>query len=228
MEGQIISPALHNKPGFDSNDSQKSGYEKIYDWVAESLNNADLAANAGPLGLEPWPDGGVVVNLFGRKYLVDNKGVRALDGLPTSFNHLSLAGHYAMSQGRRPASNDFVKLSALSGLPAGTGQGTFDRDAISKPLARRFGHDPDGLEKVALKIGGRVELRVPGQVSKYIFEPFPRIPIKLVFEEPDEEYDPEFLILYDSSCSDYMEFEALAFLGGVLMKELLDYNKDNG
>jgi hypothetical protein len=205
----------------------KSGYEKIYDWVAESLTSFDLEGNAGRLGLEVHPEGGVVVKLFGRDYLVDKSGARVMDGKPTSFNHMSLVGHYAMSKGIAPAKNDFVKLSVLSGVPAGTGQGSFDRDAISKPLARRFGNDPDGLDKAVLRIGGRIVERVPGRGRKYDFEVFPKIYMRLVFEEPDEEFEPEFLILYDSSSIEYMEFEALAFLGGVLMRELLGWENED-
>ncbi|MDR2367631.1 MAG: DUF3786 domain-containing protein [Deltaproteobacteria bacterium] len=207
--------------------AQKSGYEKIYDWVAESLTGFDLEANAEPLGLERDPGGGVVVKLFGRDYLVRNDGAKVMDGKPTSFNHLSLAAHYAMSQGRAPAAMDFVKLGALSGVPAGTGQGAFDREAISKPLAKRYGHDREGLEAAVKRIGGRPwggsGEAERGQTWEYVFEVFPRIPMKLVFEEPDEEFGPEFIVMYDSKSIEYMEFEALAFLGGLLMRELLGY-----
>ena len=222
MEGGNVNGAA-GATGPGAQRSGKSGYEKIYDWVAESLAGFDLEANAQPLGLEARPGVGVVVRLFGRDYLVDNSGSKALDGKPTSFNHLSLVAHYAMSQGRSPASGDFVKLNALSGVPAGTGQGAYDRDAISKPLARRYGHDLAGLEEAVARIGGRPAPGGRGQSREYIFEAFPRIPMKLVFEEPDEECGPDFIILYDSRSPEYMEFEALAFLGGVLTRELLGW-----
>ncbi|MDR0621233.1 MAG: DUF3786 domain-containing protein [Deltaproteobacteria bacterium] len=213
-----------NGPVLGDKGAGKSGYEKIYDWVAESLVGFDLEANAEPLGLAPHPDGGVVVRFFERDYLVENGGAKVLDGKPTSFNHLSLVAHYAMSKGRSAASGDFVKLSVLSGVPAGTGQGAFDRDAISKPLARKYGRDPEALERAVLRIGGRVVPGARSQTREYVFDAFPRIPLKLVFEEPDEEFGPEFRIMYDSRSGDYMEFEALAFLGGILMKELVGWD----
>jgi hypothetical protein len=111
-------------------------------------------------------------------------------------------------------------------VPAGTAQGSYDREAISKPLARRFGDDPEGLVEAVLRIGGREVERVPGQGRAFIFEALPRVPLKLVFEEPDEEFGPEFIILYDRHSIEYMQFEALAFLGGLLLTELLGVQGD--
>ncbi|MDR1050914.1 MAG: DUF3786 domain-containing protein [Deltaproteobacteria bacterium] len=201
--------------------NEKSGYEKIYDWVVESLAGVDLAANAGPLGLKAHPSGGVVVPMFGREYLVDSGGARPLDGQHASYNHLSLAAHYARSSGRSEPSYNFVKLNSMSGILAGGSFGSFNRDAISKPLSRRFGEDLPALEEAVEKIGGRPDPSSSGPVHGYLFEAFPRVPLKLVFEEGDDEFDPDFMILYDRSGLDYMEFEALAFLGGVLLQELV-------
>lgn len=201
--------------------TQKSGYEKIYDWVVESLVDFDLEANAEPLGLKIHPEGGVVVSLFGRDYLVTNSGAKALDGQRTSFNHLSLVAHYAMSQGRSPASGDFMKLSALSGIPAGTASGGYDRNALSMPLVKRFGHDPEALEEAVMKLGGRREAKSAGPTREYLFEAFPKIPLKLIFEEADEEFEPDFHVMFDSRSIEYMEFEALGFLGGILIHDLL-------
>jgi hypothetical protein len=207
--------------GPGAQNAQKSGYEKIYDWVVESLADFDLQANAEPLGLKCHPEGGVVVSLFGRDYHVNNSGAKALDGLRASFNHLSLVAHYAMSRGRSPASGDFMKLSALSGIPAGTASGGYDRNALSMPLIKRFGHDPEALEAAVLRLGGRRDPKIGGQTREYLFDAFPRIVLKLIFEEPDEEFGPDFHIMFDSKSIEYMEFEALGFLGGILITDLL-------
>jgi hypothetical protein len=202
--------------------TQKNGYEKIYDWVAGSLPGFDLAANADHLGLTVRPGGGgVTVPFMGRDFLVTGEGASPLDGLPTGFNQKSLAAHYAMSSGRSTPRYDFVKLSSMTGILAGTGFGDFAKDAISKPLVRCFGQDLEALEKAVARIGGRKDPASSGPVHGYIFEAFPRIPLKLVFEEGDEDFEPEFMILYDRTGLDYMEFEALAFLGGVLIQELM-------
>jgi hypothetical protein len=221
MEGQDVTGRTAEAGPGQAQSAGKSGYEKIYDWVAGNLAGFDLEANAPHLGLRVHPGGGVVVGLFGRDYLVDQAGARALDGRPASFNHRSLVAHYAMSAGRGPASYEFVKLGVLSGVPAGTGQGAFERDAVSRPMALRFGHDLAGLEEAVRRIGGRVEPHVPGQGRKYTFEAFPLVPLRLVFEEPDEEFGPEFFVLFDGRGKEFMEFEALAFLGSLLIQELL-------
>ncbi|MDR1657687.1 MAG: DUF3786 domain-containing protein [Deltaproteobacteria bacterium] len=197
----------------------KSGYQKIYEWVASSLPGFDLAANAPHLGLELHPEGGVVVPLLGRNYLVETGGVRALDGNYAHFNRLSLAGHYAMSQGRGAPALDFVKLSVLSGTPMGTGGGSLERDRISGPLVKKFEQDFSGLESAISRLGGRPVPDISGGRS-WLIHALPLIVLKLIFYPADEEFEADFVLLYDRRSPEFMEFEALAFLGGSLVEEL--------
>jgi hypothetical protein len=206
-------------------EQKKSGYEKIYDWVVESLPKADLEANAPHLDLKVHPEGGVIVSLFGRDYLVDKTGARPMDGGKASFTSRSLVAHYAMSSGRAEPSLSFVTLNTLAKVPAGTANGSLQKEAISAPLVRKFGSDLAGLEEAVKRLGGRPEPVSQGGSHGYIFFPFPKIPLKLVFQEPDDEFEAEFSILYDSRGREFFEFEALAFLGGVLLDELLSHQR---
>jgi hypothetical protein len=221
--------------------AEKSGYEKIYDWVVESLSNVDLQANAEPLGLKVHPRGGVMVSLFGQDYLVNKTGAWPMDGdldgrldgnldgrldgdidkRKADFNRRSLAAHYAASPGRGKPSMTFVKLNALADVPEGTGEGSFAKDAFCAPLARKFGSDPSGLKKAVERLGGFSDNQNRPGSHGYIFFPFPLMPLKLVFHEADEEFEAEFSVLYDSRGKNFFQFEALAFLGAVLVEELL-------
>ncbi|MDR3203988.1 MAG: DUF3786 domain-containing protein [Deltaproteobacteria bacterium] len=199
----------------------KNGYLNIYNWVIESLPGYDLTENAKALGLKPLPGGAVVVPLLSREYLVDSSGVKALDEEHSDVNSLSIAAHYAMSRGRGLPSMSFASLFSMSGLSAGSGQGSFDRDAVSKPLAKRFASDLDGLNRAVTRLGGRKEPQLKKGTISYVLFALPRIPIKIVFNQADEDFEDEFSLLYDSRTLDFMEFEAVAFLGGLVVTELL-------
>lgn len=198
---------------------KKSGYESIYQWVTEKLPGFDLAGNAGPLGLNDNGDGSVTVNFFNRPYIVEASGVRPADGGPAGINHLSLAAHYAMSSGRGEPSLEFVPLGLLSGAVSGSWS-SYGREAVTAPLVRRFGDDLAGLESAIARLGGRPEGRSPSGGWSWLLFPVPKVPLRLIYHEADDEFEAEFRILYDRRGKDFMEFEALAFMGGILVGDL--------
>jgi hypothetical protein len=210
------------KAGVGQPGAGKSGYETIYEWVAAELPGFDLAGNAPHLGLEVHPGGGVVVRLLGRDYLVERGGVEPMDGRPAHFNRKSLAAHYAMSPGRGGPSMDFVKLGVLSGVPMAT-LGSFDRDAISAPLARRFESDPEALDRAVASLGGRPVDLAAGVGKGYDIPALPLVPMRLIFQPADEEFGAEFTLLHDRKSIEFMQFEALGFLGGALVEDLVRF-----
>lgn len=200
-------------------ETRYGGYQGIYQWVIDKLPGFDLAGNAPHLGLTDNGDGSVTVNFFNRDYLVDAAGVRPLDGWPAGVVHCSLVAHYAMSAGRGEPSQDFVPLEALSGTLPGSGS-SYRREAVIGPLLRRFADDSAGLETAVAGLGGRSEGRDPSGGLSWIFYPFPKVPLRLIYHEADDEFEAEFRILHERRSINFMEFEALAFMSGLLVDEL--------
>lgn len=200
-----------------------SGYEQIYLDLAKTLETFDLAANAPHLGLTVT-DGGVLADFFARTYRVDRAGVRPLDGGPAGVNHLSLIAHYAMSPGRGDPSGDFLPLSRMTGMVAG--QGDFEKSMVNAALARKFHGDESALAAAAEAVGGRPGERDQSGGRVWLFRPFPKVPLKLVFYEADDEFEAEYRLLFDSRATEFMEFEALGFLTGVFVREM--GGPDNG
>ena len=198
-------------------DQKISGYQQIYLDLAKKLECFNLAGNAPHLGLTA-SDGGVVVDFFNRAYRVDHDGVRPLDGGPAGVNHLSLIAHYAMSPGRGEPSGDFLPLSRLTGMVAG--QGDFEKSMVDASLGRKFHGDESALAAAAEAIGGLDEGRDPSGGRVWLFRPFPKVTMKLVFHEADDEFEAEYRLLFDARGTDFMEFEALGFLTGVFVGEM--------
>jgi hypothetical protein len=196
-----------------------NGYEQIYQWQAGKLAGFDLAGNAPGLGLTTDADGRVKVYFFGRLYLVDGKGVRPDDGGAAGINHLSLVAHYALSPGRGEPAYDFRPLGRLSGLMEA--QNSLIRQDVARALARRFDGDPAALAEQAGRIGGRFEGPDPSGGRSWLFHPFPKVPLRLIWHEADAEFESDYRLLFDSSSTAFMEFEALGFLAGVFVKEMV-------
>lgn len=195
-----------------------TGYRRIYLDLAEALKNFDLADNAPHLGLTVVQGGGVLVDFFNRTYRVDADGARPLDGGPAEINHLSLIAHYAMSPGRGEPSGCFLPLSRMTGMVEG--RGNFERSLVNSVLAKTFNGDGTALAAAAESIGGRDGGSDQSGGRPWLFRPFPKILLKLVYYEADEEFPAEYRLLFDSLATDFMEFEALGFLMGVFVREI--------
>lgn len=197
---------------------KSGGYEQICNDLMKQLSTFDLAANAPYIGLAPNDDGSINLTFFGREYRAEAGKVCPLDGRETGVNHLSLIAHYLMSPGRGEPSYSFLPLGRMSGMVEG--RGTYDRDAVNKPLASRFDGRLSDLSRAAERIGGKPEGRAPNGGLCWLFHPFPKVPVRLVHQEADLEFPADFRLLFDTTALNFMEFEALAFLAGVFVSEM--------
>ena len=194
-----------------------NGYEQIYLDLAADLAGFDLVSNAPHLGLLVV-EGRGELRFLGRDYRVSAMGVEVRDGRPVSFNHLSLVAHYAMSLGRGEPSGQFLPLRRLSGMVEG--QGAYDRDGLSRPLVRKFGSDRVSLEAAIASLEGCPAGPDPSGGLAWLFRPFPKVLMKLIYHPADEEFPAEYQLLFDSSATSFMAFEALGFLAGVFVGDI--------
>jgi hypothetical protein len=101
------------------------------------------------------------------------------------------------------------------------GQKTFDKGMMVKPLLREFGDDYDKFQSAALQLGGVPEGASSDGGQRWIFEVLPKIPVRLVFYQADDEFPADIQMLFDRSALRFMEFECLAFLSGCFTKALI-------
>ncbi|KXS56815.1 MAG: hypothetical protein AMR96_00530 [Candidatus Adiutrix intracellularis] len=195
-----------------------NGYEQIYQWQVGKLANFDLTGNAPSLGLTTDAVGRVKIYFFGRLYLVDGKGVWPDDGGSAGINHLSLVAHYALSPGRGEPAYDFRPLGRLCGLMEA--QNSLVLQDVARAMARRFDSDSAALAEQAERIGGCFEGPDPSGGYSWLFHPFPKVPLRLIWHKADAEFKSDYRLLFDSSSTAFMEFEALGFLAGIFVKEI--------
>ena len=84
---------------------------------------------------------------------------------------------------------------------------------MNTPLERYFGNDYVKFGEAAVKLGGIEE---EPQVGKHLwrFDVLPKIPLKIVFYEADDEFPFDIQIMLDKTALQFLEFEWLAFMVG--------------
>jgi hypothetical protein len=197
----------------------RSGYERIYLDLLPRLLQCDLVESARRLGLPVLGNSEVAVDFCGREYVITPTGVNPVDGKPVDVNFRSVLAYYLLSKGRGEPEYSFVPLTRMTGMIAG--QKTFDQGLMVKPLIREFGVDYDKFQFAARQLGGVLESPAEDGGHRWTFLVLPKIPLRLVFYEADDEFPADIQLLLDRTAPKFMEFECLAFLSGCFAKSLI-------
>lgn len=85
------------------------------------------------------------------------------------------------------------------------------------PFLKTFGHNPEGFEKAALKLGGKK--REMGDIS-FEIPVFPAVPVIYILWLGDEEVSPTGNILFNEAAPYYLPTEDYAIIGGMTVGKL--------
>ncbi|MDR3239249.1 MAG: DUF3786 domain-containing protein [Clostridiales bacterium] len=196
-----------------------SGYDQIYITLLPRLANCDIAESAKRLGLE-FRDGAARVNFLSREYRIDQNGVTPTDGGPAVFiNNRSVLIYYILSEGAGQPSYSFSPLFRLTGMIAG--QNAQSNGIMNDPMVKKFSGKVDLLNSALIQLGAVEQTPEPGSWS-WIIHPLPKIPVKIVYYEADDEFPADIDILFDDTAPRFMEFECLAFLCGCLISAVVE------
>jgi len=123
--------------------------------------------------------------------------------------------HYMLGQGETVPSGRWIAYREIPG--AGFYFSAFVKRAVD-PLKKAFGHNAAGLKQASLQLGGKaVE---PGDAA-FEFSLFPRVRIRLILWEGDEEFPPEASILFEDTIANFFSPEDIAWLAGMLVYRLM-------
>ena len=196
-----------------------SGYDRIYSGLLPELSRCNLAESAARLGLKFLPDGEVVAEFCGREYRITNLGVEPTDNQPVNVNYRSVLAHYILSKGSGDAEQSWVPLGRLSGMI--DGQKTHDKGMLLQPLIRELGDDYARFQDAARKVGGVAQPDSDDGAHVWTFRALPKIPVRLLFYEADDEFPADIQLFFDRSARRFLEYECLAFLTGCFVDSLL-------
>jgi len=199
---------------FDSD--QPNAYEKVYQGLAPKLAKADFAGPAQDLGLARREDG-LVIPLFGRDFVVGREGAAPLDHGPAEVADRIVLAYYAMHGGRGEPAESFRPYREL---PGGADFSRSLSVMINDPMARRFAHRLPNLEAAARKLGGSQAGYELSADFHYQFIALPKIPLRLVFNDADEDFPAEARVFFDITAPNFLDMECLAVLPVILVRLL--------
>lgn len=121
---------------------------------------------------------------------------------------------YIKTAGNKPLSGKWV---AFRDLKDGLIRSESFHEACESSLARVFDREPEGLKEKLLALGARNAEGFSAQQS-YVVDTLPRIPFLVLLWRGDDEFEPDCKILFDSSVTEYIDVEALLYLGIALVR----------
>lgn len=193
----------------------KKGYIQTYEWVVSLLKERDFAESAARLNLKLAFADVIEVDFLTRHYLIKKDGIEqkseSVEWRPCAegydYNLKSVLGYYVLSDATCNPVGDFCPLQSFS-------HGIFRGEDVAKrdPLATAFGQDYD-LFRDAAKLAG-MEFESEKSAGQYIwrYNLLPKIPVKLVYYEGDDEFPTKIQVLYDKTAIEFFKFEPLAVL----------------
>jgi hypothetical protein len=202
----------------------KNGSEQTYEWVIKLLQDCDFDESAKRLGLTLLSENKIESGFLGRKYIVAKDGIELAENRfnwsyktkENEYNLKSVLGYYVLSKADTEPLNDFCPLAHFS-------SGIFDKhgdDYANDPLTKAYGNDYGKFRAAAERLGMMFEKeKSPGQ---YVWQYglLPKIPVKLVYYEGDDEYPSKIQILLDKTAILFYKFEPLAVLHACLTHAL--------
>ena len=196
-----------------------TGYESIYLGLLPRLAECDFEECAARLAMPRPLDGAITLRFLGRDYRISREGIAPLDNKPGNVNNLSVIAYYALSQGAGDVGSEFAPMFTATG----SHQVKVD-NLMADPLVREFGADVGSFERAATRVGGIRESSADGKYV-WLFRALPKVPIRIVLYEEDEEFPAEAQILFERTAKRFMEFECLAFLAGCLASALVETSR---
>ncbi|MFH0731082.1 MAG: DUF3786 domain-containing protein [Pseudomonadota bacterium] len=122
--------------------------------------------------------------------------------------------HYMMAETDARPVDKWVAYREIPG--ASFYFGPFTKRAID-PLKKVFGNHLSGFHAAAAKLAGKP---ISDGDAGYEFNIFPKVPVRLIVWEGDEEFAPEGNILFDESIGGILPVEDVAWLAGMVVYRL--------
>jgi len=185
--------------------------EKFLDELLNDMKQKDLVHVAGGIGALT-DNGALELKYMGKDITVRNSGLD--DGLDIWDKLLILM--YIRNAGKAELSGKWV---AFRDLKDGSIKSVGFKESCEAPVAKMFGADQKGVITRLLAIGAE---KVDGFTTEHSYKLYslPKIPFLLLLWPEEEDFEPACSILLDSTAAEFLDVEALLFLGQALVRRL--------
>ena len=199
--------------------TQNQAMENTYREYLSLLFRSDLVRSSHILGFE-YRDGIIGIDFFGKKYRISPDGITGEDGKrPAHSVNVVLCKYIILSPPEPPGGSDWITYREFR--DAAPFAGSF-RTNTEAAIARFFSGKMALLEDACTKAGGaRSPEDLPYQLVMK-FTPLAQVPLMLLFNDADEEFPSQCVILFQKRAGAFLDMECLAITGWLLADYLYE------
>jgi hypothetical protein len=192
-------------------------FNQTYQFYIDQINTLELEAIALRLGADRR-NGRWEIPLLGRRYAIAPEGLQTTNGERPSFEVcVILFKHLLMCPDAPPAAGKWAHYRDLKDAGPLT---VYWSDNVENAIVKRFQDATPALAAAAKALGGTPPAEPLAYDLDLTVPALPRIPVRLLFNDAEEGFPANGLLLFRQSSERYLDAESLAVLGALTVRRL--------
>jgi hypothetical protein len=192
-------------------------FDKIFNDYLAKVADLDLTGKSEILGIQV--DGKTIgIPFFNKYYTITPGKITDSQGNPPQHAVSVILCKYLMLCPDTPGSEKelLTYKDFRDAAPYVLGFG----NTAERPISAVFSGKIDALEKRSRELGGKpYDMGISCDLS-YVFQPLPKVPIYMFYNDEDEEFPAACSLLFEKRAAHYLDMECLAMIGMVLAEWL--------
>jgi len=194
-------------------------FERIYQEYLEQIKKIDLKKLSERIdeGVV-WNGKELIIPLFSRPFFISKEGIKDYSRKRPCHEEIVVLSKYILSypkeikrDGNWKHYRDFKDSAPLISL--------FQND-VEKRIANLFSGKKDLLISCCKRLGGKEYKGEWNYDVSFLFNALPHIPLLLLFNDTDESFPAQCILLFKESIECFLDMESVAILGIILTKYL--------
>lgn len=188
-------------------------FEETYKKYLGQIAGIEFKSLEEKLGVKAEKDN-VMIPFFGKSYMVSGKGIIDPSGKPPPLEvSVVLCKYIILCPDVKPKEDDWASYRDFKDSGPLT---SYFANNVEQPIANYFTGRFSELEKSCKNLGGfppAIELSYELSMQ---FNPLPRVPMLLLYNDADDEFPAHCSLLFERRAEKYLDAECLAILGMLL------------
>jgi hypothetical protein len=197
--------------------SKAAVFTQTYEDYLARIKQVDFSSRQDLLGIRV-AEGGITLPFFNETYRIGAGAITDPQGRRPDFaicvvlcKYLLLCPDTVPSDDTWVSFKDFRESAPLI---------SYFVNAVEQPIAKLFSGRQEALRRACRQLGTILETSDLAYDLVARFDPLPRVPLWLLFNDVDKDFPPTSRILFERRAEQHLDAECLAMLGGILHAHL--------
>ncbi|MBW1650216.1 MAG: DUF3786 domain-containing protein [Deltaproteobacteria bacterium] len=193
-------------------------FQKTYEDYISQIGNINFY-NASEILGGVVRDNEIILPFFNKPYKISSKGIFNNFEKKADFSEAVVLSKYLLLCPEKPVNNN--KLVSYPQFKDSSPLIKYFKDNAECAIAKHFSNNLSALKTAGKKLGGVLCPNIDAAYDlKLKFNPLPKIPIYILYNEAEEAFPAQCVILFEQSAQTYLDAECLAILGTLLFNRL--------